>query len=127
MRVIPEDLAILAEAPQGPLEPRTATLHTLPISCHHTVRSVAYRAYRTLWATEPDRPERWRRVGNMDEVFGIGRPLRTICKQVLAAAIQEMEEMGMPKGVIRQHLDDFAYLMLWADSWGFVRWGRSGA
>ena len=127
MRVIPDDLAIQTEALQRPLEPRTATLYTLPISCHHTVRSVAYLAYSTLWATEPDRAERWRRIGNMDQVFGIGRPLRTISKQVLSAAIQEMEEMGMSEEVITQHLDDFACLMLWTDRWGFVRWGRSVA
>jgi hypothetical protein len=60
----------------------------------------------------------------MDQVFGIGRPLVTITKQVVASAIQEMEEMGMSEDVIKQHLDNFACLMLWADGWGFVRWGR---
>jgi hypothetical protein len=60
----------------------------------------------------------------MDQVFGVGRPLRTIGQKVVDAAVQEMEEMAMPKDVIRQHLDNFAALMLWADEWGFVRWGR---
>jgi hypothetical protein len=60
----------------------------------------------------------------MDQVFGVGRPLRTISEQVVTAASQEMEEMGVPDEVIRQHLDNFAALMLWADDWGFVRWGR---
>ena len=113
-----------SEATQAPLEPRTATLLTMPMSCRHTIRSVAQEAYRTLWATEPDRAERWRRVNNMDQVFGVGRPLRTISRMVLGAAIREMEEMGMTEEVIGQHLDNFACLMLWADGWGFVRWGR---
>lgn len=113
------------EDPQSPLEPRTAALLAMPMSWCHTVRSVAQEAFRTLWAEEPDRAERWRRVGNMDQVFGVGRPLRTISNNVVAAAIQEMEEMGMPETDIRQHLDNFACLMLWADHWGFVRWGRS--
>ena len=60
----------------------------------------------------------------MDQVFGIGRPLRTISKQVYSAAIQEMQEMGMPCPVVEQHLKDFGALMLWADAWGFIRWGR---
>jgi len=114
----------LTEATYGPLQPRTATLLALPMSCRHTVRSVAQEAYRTLWAALPDRAERWRRVSNMDQVFGIGRPLVTISKQVVASAVQEMEEMGMPEPVIKQHLDNFASLMLWADGWGFVRWNR---
>lgn len=113
------------EAQQRPLEPRTAALLALPLSSSHTVRSVAQEAYRTLWADEPDRAERWRRVGNMDQVYGVGRPLRTITKTVIGAAFQEMEEMGMPEDVIRQHLEDFACLMLWADQYGFVRWGGS--
>ncbi len=125
MRVTDDFKCPSTDAPYDPLEPHTATLLALPISRHHTVRSVAYQAYRTLWADEPDRAERWRRVSNMDQVFGIGRPLRTISKSVLGAAIEEMEQMGMPEPVIRHHLDDFACLMLWADEWGFVRWGRS--
>ena len=124
MRVIPDDLNVSTEAPYGPSQPRTATLHALPISCHHTVRSVAYQAFRTLWADEPDRAQRWKRVSNMDQVFGVGRPLWTISKYVVSAAVQEMEEMGMPDDVIKQHLDNFACLMLWADGWGFVRWNR---
>ena len=124
MRVIPDGLAIPNDASYGPSKPRTATLHTLPISCHHTVRSVAYQAYRTLWADEPDRAERWRRVSNMDQVFGVGRPLRTMSGAVVEAAIHEMHEMDMPKDHIKQHLDNFAALMLWADRWGFIRWGR---
>jgi hypothetical protein len=122
---VPHDLTgDPTEAPYGPLQPRTATLLTLPISCHHTVRSVAQEAYKTLWVDEPDRAERWRRVGNMDQVFGVGRPLRTFSKQVVAAAVQEMDEMGMPDDDVRQHLDNLAALMLWADGWGFIRWGR---
>ena len=123
MRVLPDVLAFPTKARQSSSQPRTAHLLTLTISCHHTARSVAQEAYGTLWATEPDRAERWRRIGNMDQVFGIGRPLRTISKQVVGAAIQQMEEIGMPEEVITQHLDDFACLMLWADGWGFVRWG----
>lgn len=60
----------------------------------------------------------------MDQVFGVGRPLRTITEAVVAAAVYEMKEMGMCEEVIRQHLDNFACLMLWADDWGFIRWGR---
>lgn len=113
----------LAGAPYGPLERRTATLLTLPTSSHHTVRSVAQRAFKSLWIEEPDRAERWRRIGNMDEVFGVGRPLRTISKQCVAAGIQEMQEMGMPGPVIQQHLDDFRFLLAWAFHCGFVDWG----
>lgn len=109
--------------PYGPAKPRTATLLALGISGHHTVRSVAQQAYRTLWATLPDRAERWRRVGNMDEVFGIGRPIRTISKEVYAAAIQEMLEIGMPWPVIEQHLEDFGALLTWAVGRGFAQWG----
>lgn len=112
----------LAEAPYGPVERRTAALLTLPISCHHTVRSVAQRAFKTLWTEEPDRAERWRRIGNMDEVFGNGRPLRTISKEVVAATIGEMMEIGMPDLVIQQHLDDFRFLSAWAYQRGFVEW-----
>lgn len=112
-------------APWRPSQLRTATLLTLPISGHHTVRSVAQNAYRSLWADEPDRAERWCRVGNMEQVFGVGRPLRTITEAVVAAAVHELKEIGMPEDVIREHLDNFAALMLWADDWGFVRWGRS--
>jgi hypothetical protein len=61
----------------------------------------------------------------MDQVYGVGRPLRTITKNVIGAAFQEMEELGMPDDVIMQHLDDFACLMLWADQHGFVSWGGS--
>lgn len=95
------------------------------MSSSHTVRSVAQQAYRTLWAEEPDRADRWHRVGNMDQVYGVGRPLRTITKKVIEAAYQEMVDMRMLEDVIRQHLDDFACLMLWADEHGFVRWGGS--
>lgn len=123
MRVSQHGSSNTAEAQEGPSEPHTATLLTVPISCHHTARSVAQEAYRTLWADEPDRADRWRRVSNMEQVFGVGRPLRTISKSVLAAAIREMGEMGMSEPVVRQHLDDFACLMLWADRWGFVKWG----
>ena len=110
------------EAPHGPPQPRTATLLTLPISCRHTVRSVAQEAYRTLWATEPDRAERWCRVGNMDQVLGVGRPLWTISKHVLGAAIQAMEEMGMSEGDIEQHFHTFGSLMIWADQRDFYAW-----
>ena len=65
------------EATKRPSEPRIATLFSLPVSDCHTVRSVAQEAHRTLWAEEPDRAERWRRVGNMDQVYGVGRPLQT--------------------------------------------------
>jgi hypothetical protein len=61
----------------------------------------------------------------MDQVYGVGRPLRTITKNVIAAAFREMVEMGMPPDVITQHFDDFTCLMLWADHHGFVRWGGS--
>lgn len=124
MRVIPDDLTILTEAQEGSSEARTAPLLTLPISCHHTVRSVAQEAYRSLWTDGPDRAERWRRVSNMDQLFGVGRPLRTMSNAVVQAVIREMGEMEMPEEVIRQHLDDFGCLMLWADDWGFVQWGR---
>ena len=123
MRVSNDVKCNLTEAPYSPSELRTATLLKLPISCRHTVRSVAQEAYRTLWATEPDRPERWRRVGNMDEVFGVGRPIRTISKEVFASAIQEMHEMGMPGPDISQHLTDFGTLMTWAVARGFAVWG----
>ena len=123
MRVIPDDLVITIEAQESPSKPRTATLHALPISCHHTVRSVAYQAYRALWRDEPDRAERWHRISNMDQVFGIGRPLRTISKQVYSAAIHEMQEMGMPWPVVEQHLKDFGSLMTWAVEQGFAEWG----
>ena len=43
---------------------------------------------------------------------------------VVQAAIREMHEMDMPEDHIKQHLDNFAALMLWADDGGFVRWGR---
>lgn len=122
MRVPKDFKGVTAEAPYGPSQPRTATLHALPTPCHHTVRSVAYRAYRTLWADEPDRAERWHRVSNMDQVFGIGRPLRTMSGDVIKAAIQEMEEMGMPEDVIMQHMDNFAALVLWAGDNGFFGW-----
>ncbi len=124
MRVTDDFKCPSTKAPQGPLELHTTTLLALPISCHHTVRSVAQEAYRTLWATEPDRAERWRRVSNMDQVFGIGRPLETISKQALVAAYREMEETGLSEEVIDQHFDDFRCLMLWADDWGFVEWSR---
>jgi hypothetical protein len=81
-----------------------------------------------LWAAEPDRAERWRRVCNIDQVFGVGRPLRTITKQVLGAAYGEMEEMGLSEEVIFQHFEDFKWLMWWADDFGFVEWSQpSGA
>jgi hypothetical protein len=125
MRVTPDCADNQLSAPCGSLQTPTAPLLALPISVHHTVRSVAQEAYRTLWATEPDRAERWRRVGNMDQVYGVGRPLRTITKDVIAAVYREMVEMSMPGNVIRQHLEDFACLMFWADQHGFVRWGGS--
>jgi hypothetical protein len=77
-----------------------------------------------LWADEPDRAERWRRVGNMDQVYGVGRPLHTITKEVIQEVYREMVEMGMPGDAITQHLEDFACLMHWADEWGFVEWSR---
>ena len=123
MRVIPNDLAVSTEAQQGPSHARTATLLTLGTSSHHTARSVAQEAYRTLWADEPDRADRWRRIGNMDWLFGNGRPLRTISKEVYAGAIQEMHEMGVPGPVVVQHLQDFGSLMTWAVGRGFVQFG----
>lgn len=63
-------------------------------------------------------------MGNIDQVLGVGRPLRTITRQVLGAAYGEMEEMGMEEEVIYQHFDDFKWLMLWADDWGFVEWSQ---
>ena len=111
------------EAPYGSSGPRSAALLTLPISRHHTVRSVAQRAFKKLWTEEPDRAERWRRIGNMDEVFGIGRPLRTISKPVIAAAIGEMKEMGIPGPHIDEHLKDFGSLMTWAVGQDFAEWG----
>jgi uncharacterized ubiquitin-like protein YukD len=125
MRVIPnDDLPVTTEAQQGPSDPRTASLHDLPISDDHTVRSVSQHAFKTLWIDEPDRRQRWNRIGNMDKVFGRGRPLRTISDGVVKAAIQELREMAMPEDHIKQHLDNFAVLMLWADDWRFIRWGR---
>ncbi len=124
---VPHDLkGNPTEAQQRPLEARTATLLTLPTSCHHTVRSVAQRAYMTLWGIQPVRAERWQRVSNMDQVLGVGRPLRTITKSVLAEAIRELEEMGMPEDAIERHVSNFASLMVWADHGGFVWWGRAG-
>ena len=86
---------------------------------------MAYTAYRTLWADEPDKAKRWKRISNMDQVFGAGRPLRTMSHAVVQAAIREMHEMEMPEDHITQHMDDFATLMIWADDFGFIRWGRS--
>lgn len=123
MRVTPLTAGNRPEALYGLTRPCTASLSTLSISCHHTVRSVAQQAYRSLWADAPDRAERWRRVGNMDEVFGIGRPLRTISREVFAAAIGEMTEMAMPSSLIERHLDDFGELMTWAVEHGFAEWG----
>jgi hypothetical protein len=97
----------------------------LPISPCHTVRSVVQEAYRTLWAEDPNRAERWGRIGNIDQIYGVGRPLRTITKDVIGAVYQEMVAMGMPGEVIRQHLEDFACLMFWADAHGFIRWTRT--
>ena len=115
---------VRVDACQGHQERAGAPLGSFPISCRHTVRSVAQEAYRTLWADEPDRAERWHRVSNMDLVFGVGRPLATFNNEVRERAIQDLEELGMPEHAIRQHLANFAALMLWADGWGFVRWGR---
>ncbi len=112
-----------ARAPKSPSEPRTATLLALPMSYRHTVRSVAQEAYMTLWATLPDRADKWRRVGNLDQVFGVGRPLWTISRQLFEAGIQDMQEMGMPEADIQQHLKDFGCLMTWAVEHGFVEWG----
>ena len=126
MRVTPRTTSDRTGAPYGPRRPRTASLLTLGGSpCHHTVRSVAQQAYRRLWADAPDRAERWRRVGNMDEVLGIGRPLRTISKEVFASAIEEMTAMAMPWAVIEQHLEDFGDLMTWAVKHGFAEWANS--
>jgi hypothetical protein len=77
-----------------------------------------------LWTDEPDRAERWRRIGNMDQLYSVGRPLRTITKDVIGAVYREMIDMHMPGDVITQHLEDFATLMFWADAHGFVRWSR---
>lgn len=124
MRVTPPRFTSnTTEALYGPSQPRTATLLTLRISRHHTVRSVTQQAYRTLWASEPDRAERWRRVSNMDQVLGVGRPLRTISQQVFAAAISEMKEMDMPWPVIEQHHGDFGSLMTWAVGRDFAEIG----
>ena len=125
MRVPPDCNGIQLIDPWGPLQGVTASLLTLPISGHHSVRSVAQEAYRTLWAEEPGRAERWRRVGNMDQVYGVGRPLRTITKEVIGAVYREMIDMGMPGDVIRHHLEDFACLMTWAEKHGFIRWGHA--
>jgi hypothetical protein len=59
----------------------------------------------------------------MDQVFGVGRPLGTISRHVLVAAVREMDEMGISQDVIDQHFAEFRCLMLWADDWGFVKWG----
>ena len=115
---------IKVDACQGHQGRAGAPHGSFPISCRHTVRSVAQEAYRTLWADEPDRATRWHRVRNMDLVFGVGRPLATFTNEVRERAILELEEMGMSEHAIRQHLANFADLMLWADGWGFVRWGR---
>ena len=123
MRVIPnDDLPVPTEAQQSASQPRTASLHALPILCHHTVRSVSQHAFKTLWIDEPDRRERWNRIGNMDQAFGTGRPLRTISKSVLDAALCELWAMGMSDDVVKQHFDDLACLMIWAESRRFLQW-----
>jgi hypothetical protein len=124
MRVPDDRNAAATKGLDGPSRPHTAALLTLPVSWHHTVRSVAQQAFKTLWAEEPDRAERWRRVGNMDQIFGVGRPLRSISKVVVDAAVHEMHEIGMPEDDVGQHLDNFACLMIWADMHNFIRWGR---
>ena len=125
MGVPPDHNHLQPRASRSAVEPPTATLLSLPTSRHHSVRSVAQEAFKTLWADEPDRAERWRRIGNMDQLYGVGRPLGTITKEVIGAVFQEMLEMGMPGDVVRQHLEDFATLMFWADAHGFVRWTRA--
>lgn len=112
------------QAPQGPLEPHTATILTFPVSCRHTVRSVSQEAYKTLWAIQPDRAERWLQVRNMDLMYGVGRPLSTITKEVIAVAVEDMKKVGMKGNVIIQHLETFACLMFWAGDHGFVRWSE---
>jgi hypothetical protein len=123
MRVPNEFECYPAEAPQGPLKRHTAALIPFPMSYRHTARSVSQEAYRTLWATLPDRAEKWRRIGNMDQVLGVGRPIHTISKQVFATAIEDMQQLGMPEDVIGQHLEDFGSLMTWAVGRGFAEFG----
>lgn len=118
---------INVDACQGHQERARAPHGSFPISSRHTVRSVAQEAYGALWANEPDRAVRWHRVSNMDLVFGVGRPLVTFNNEVRERGIKDLEEMGMPEHAIRQHLANFADLMLWADGWGFVRWSRPTA
>jgi hypothetical protein len=123
MRVPNDFEGDLTEAPRSPLQPRTAPLIPFPMSYRHTVRSVAQEACRTLWATLPDKADKWRRVGNMDHMLGVGRPIHTISKEVFAAAIHEMQGIGMPGPAIEQHLEDFGALMTWAVARGFAEWG----
>lgn len=125
MRVLDDRNAAATKGLRGPSRRHTATILTLPMSWNHTVRSVAQEALKTLWADEPDRAERWRRIGNMEQLYGVGRPLRTITKDVIAAVYREMLDLRMPGDVITRHLEDFATLMFWADAHGFVRWSRS--
>jgi hypothetical protein len=58
----------------------------------------------------------------MDQLYGVGRPLRTITKDVIAVVYREMIHMRMPGDVITQHLQDLADLMFWADAHGFIKW-----
>jgi hypothetical protein len=74
MRAPPDCKGTQRSVPWGLLQTPTATLLKLPTSDYHTVRSVSQEAYSDLWDTEPDRAERWLRVSNMDQVFGVGRP-----------------------------------------------------
>ena len=112
------------DASQGHQERAGAPHGSFPISYRHSVGSASQEAYRALWTASPERAERWARVRTVGLIVGMGTPLRAINTPVLNRAIWEMGERGMSKADIDQHLDDFAYLMLWADGWGFVRWGR---
>jgi len=47
----------------------------------------------------------------MDQVFGVGRPIHTISKEVFEAATSRMHEMGMPWHGIEEHVYDFGTLM----------------
>ena len=113
------------DACQGHQERAGAPHSSFPMSYRHSVGSASQEAYRALWTAEPDRAERWARVHTVGLIVGLGTPLRAITSQVRNRAIWELGERGMSDADIARHLDNFACLMLWADGWGFVRWGRS--
>ena len=113
------------DACQGHRERAGVPHGSFPMSYRHSVGSASQEAYRALWTAESDRAERWARVRTVGLIVGLGTPLRAITTPVRNRAIWVMRERGMSKADIARYLDSFACLMLWADGWGFVRWGRS--